>query len=252
MFILTFFFGLFGTIVGSFLGVVIDRVPLGKSIIWGRSHCDYCQRDLRWFELVPIFSYVIQRGKCLRCKRRLSWRYPLIEVLTGVLFGVLWIFISPSLLAYFSAVIIGCSLLCILVIDLDHMIIPDGLVLTTTIGAIMYHIFSDTGLWILLQNYVLTGIGSYIIFYGLWRITKRRGIGFGDVKLSFALGLIVGSPQVIISLYGAFLTGAIVGIILLLYGRKTMKSAVPFGPFLILGVVIACFLDARVVLLQFL
>lgn len=180
--IVIIYWSIVGTVFGSFLGVVIDRLPHGKSIIWGRSHCDTCKRSLRWFELIPIFSFVIQRGRCLMCRSKLSWRYPVYELVTGILFAGLWYLVGPSLLLFFSTVIICCSLFVIFVIDLDHMIIPDVLIVTTSIGALSYHLLYNQSIIQFIQNNIVTGVISYILFYLLWAGTKRKGIGFGDVK----------------------------------------------------------------------
>ncbi len=246
--IITLYWFIVGTTVGSFLGVIIDRLPNEKSIIWGRSHCDFCKKNLRWFELIPILSFVFSNGKCLRCHKALSLRYPFYEIVTGMIFVVLWM-ISGGIVSTFAGMcLIACSLLAITIIDLDHMLIPDLLVVSTIIGTIVLFLQSNQSLMGFLKNNLLTAVVSYMLFYALWAGTKRRGIGFGDVKLAFALGLLVGYPQVIISLYGAFLTGAGVAIILMLYGKKTMKSAVPFGPFLVLGALISYFINAHSVL----
>jgi len=248
---MSFFWGMIGLFIGSFLGVTIDRLPYGKSIAWGRSRCDYCNKPLRWFELIPVFSFFIQRGRCRRCHKKLSWRYPVIEIATGLLFAFVWFYTGPSIFAYLSALVVVCSLFVIVMIDLDHMIIPDIFVLTASIGAAMYHLLENYSLFAFLKNNFLTAIASYILFRILWEVTRRKGVGFGDVKLSFALGLLVGFPQIIISLYAAFLTGAFVAVILLLCRKKTMKSAVPFGPFLVLGAVISLFFDAHQIISYF-
>lgn len=245
---ISLFWGMLGAFIGSFLGVVIERLPKEQSIIWGRSHCDYCKKNLRWFELIPVVSFFFQGGKCARCHKVLSWRYPALELFTGGMFAILWMAQAPLLLPYTISLGIACSLLVIVVIDFDHMIIPDVLVGITSLLAFLYAIFTRTSVIEILKNNLVTGIVCYLLFYGLWYGTKKKGIGFGDVKLAFALGLLMGFPRVIIGLYGAFLTGAFVAIILVLHGKKTMKSAVPFGPFLVLGAVISFLVDAQYIL----
>lgn len=207
-----------GLMVGSFLNVLADRLPKGETVLWGRSHCDYCKKTLRWYELLPIVSFLLQRGRCLRCKKTLSIQYPLIELITAVGF----IIFPPS------SYLIFCSLLVIFVADLKYQIIPDSMVILGTIGIVGR----------IRENFV-SGIGAACIFWILWRVTLGRGMGFGDVKLVFVLGLLLGYPLIIVALYIAFLTGAAVGVILILTGKKKLKSRIAFGPFLLWGTVCA-------------
>lgn len=234
-----FFFSFLGLFIGSFLGVVIDRLPEGESIIFGRSRCDYCKRTLRWFELIPLLSFFFQRGRCLRCDRRLSLRYPFIEIVSAIMFAYVWIFVDFSLYLYVPAVIVASCFLAIVFIDLRHMIIPDSLLIISMIATAVFHLFRLQSITHFFLNHAITGASAFIAFYLLWIFTKKSGVGFGDVKLAFALGLLLGFPRVIVGMYIAFLTGAFVGSILLLSGRKTMKSPIPFGPFLIFGSMMA-------------
>lgn len=247
-----FFLSFLGLFIGSFLGVVIDRLPEGESIIFGRSRCDYCKRTLRWFELIPLLSFFLQRGKCLRCNRRLSLRYPFIEIISAILFAFVWIFVDFSFYLYIPAVIIASCFLAIVFIDLRYMIIPDSLLIISGIATVIFHLFRHQSISQIFLNHAATGVSAFVVFYLLWIFTKRNGIGFGDVKLAFVLGLLLGFPRVIVGMYIAFLTGAFFGSILLLSGRKTMKSPIPFGPFLILGSIIAMNIDVESLFSMFL
>ncbi|MBI3577579.1 prepilin peptidase [Candidatus Gottesmanbacteria bacterium] len=213
------FIFLFGLCIGSFANVLIDRLPRGEDIFRGRSRCDYCKKELRWFELIPVISFFIQRGRCRRCHRQLSIQYPLVELASAVAFVFLFPHI-PSLLIFLS-------LLVIFVADLKYEIIPDSMIILGLIGGLIGK-FS-----------ILSAIGAAAFFLFLFLVTRGRGMGLGDVKLAFLLGLILGFPTIVIALYTAFLTGAAVGIILMIGGKKTLKSHVPFGPFLILGAMFA-------------
>lgn len=208
----------FGLAVGSFLNVVIDRLPKGENIISGRSRCDHCGKTLRWFELIPLLSFVLQRGRCLRCGKQLSVQYPIVEMATALGFA----FLYPS----FSYILIFISLFVIFVADLKYQIIPDSMLIVGVVGVL----FQGRPMW-------LAGFGASLFFLILFLITRGRGIGFGDVKLGFLMGLLLGFPYIVIALYIAFLTGATAGVILILGKMKTLKSAVPFGPFLIWGTV---------------
>ena len=214
-----FFF--FGLCIGSFLNVLADRLPKEENVLWDRSRCDYCKKSLRWHELIPIVSFIAQRGRCLRCHKKLSLQYPLVELVTGIGFALLH--------AHPTSLIIFCAFLVILIADLKFQIIPDSMVLALAIGVVL-----RTGL--VVPNLV-TGVLSALFFYCIWLSTRGKGMGFGDVKLAGVLGLLLGFPMTVFALYIAFLTGATVGVILIIGKRKTLKSKIAFGPFLIFGAV---------------
>lgn len=230
---------LLGLCVGSFLNVLADRLPRGESVLWTRSHCDYCKKPLRWFELIPIVSFVLQAGRCRRCHKKLSWQYPTVELITagGFLYamygadGSYGSTVGMGLIAYW---LIFSSLLVIFVSDLKYQIIPDSMVIVGVIGAIGV-------IWGIREigEHTLVGLGAAAFFFLLWMVTRGRGMGLGDVKLAFLLGLLLGYPRIVVGLYSAFLTGATTGVILMMTGRKTLKSTIAFGPFLIIGAVIA-------------
>lgn len=222
------FAGAFGLFFGSFFGVLIDRIPRGESILWGRSHCDFCKKPLRWFELIPVVSFIMQRGRCKRCKKRLSASYPAIELATALLF-ILIVLLSP--LPIIDFVLFPCLLL-LFVTDLKYEILPDVWIGVACIAAITRLIFL-TGISGDLLPYLLSAVGAMVFFWSIWAITHGKGMGFGDVKLAFFIGLLLGYPLTLIGLFGAFLTGAIVGVILIIAAKKRMKSHVPFGPFLL-------------------
>jgi leader peptidase (prepilin peptidase) / N-methyltransferase len=215
---MTGFLFILGLLVGSFANVLIDRLPRGESIWWGRSHCDYCKKTLQWYELIPVISFVLQGGRCKRCHKKLSIQYPLVEIITGIGFAA--VHSLP-----FS--ILFVSLLVIFVTDLKYQIIPDSMIVLGIGGAF------GTGF------HVISAAGSFLFLYLLWMITRKRGIGFGDVKFASLMGLVLGYPGIIIAFYIAFLTGAFVGVILMIARYKTWKSKIAFGPFLVFGTVTA-------------
>lgn len=228
----SFFAFFLGMSVGSFLNVLIDRLPKGESVLVGRSHCDWCKKNLRWYELIPLFSWIIQAGRCRRCHKRLSIQYPLIELTSGILFiiGFQQTQIIPFLF-------VSCSLLVIFVADLKYQIIPDSMVVVGVLGALIGFIGQIRPIGLL--PYLASAAGAAGFFLLLWLVTRGRGMGFGDVKLAFFLGLLLGFPGIVIALYAAFLTGALVGVILILLRKKTIKGSVAFGPFLIIGAIVA-------------
>jgi leader peptidase (prepilin peptidase) / N-methyltransferase len=248
--LMVFYIFCLGICIGSFLNVLIDRLPAEQSVIKGRSHCDHCQKNLHWFELIPLLSYIYQRGKSLCCHKNLSLQYPLIELVSGIGFIViaanipgLWDNLKNGLLDYSFIrltvywIIFSC-LLVIFVADLKTQIIPDSMIFTGILAGIL-RIWLIPNFTFYILNFTLSAIGAGFFFFMLWLITRGRGMGFGDVKLVVLLGILVGYPGIIISLYIAFLTGAVAGVILILIRHKTFKSIVPFGPFLIAGTIIS-------------
>ena len=225
-----------GLLIGSFLNVLIDRLPKGEQLLKGRSRCDFCKKTLRWFELIPLFSFLLQHGRCLRCHKKLSIQYPLVELATGIGFVVLYFLSSHNLTVLLSYSLIFSSLLVIFVSDLKYQIIPDSMVVVGILGVILQgdslQFPQGVTLWI-------SAFVASLLFYLIWVITKGKSMGFGDVKLAFLLGLLLGYPKIVVALYTAFLTGATLGVILILKGKRTLKSKIAFGPFLIAGTLIA-------------
>ena len=209
-----------GLAIGSFLNVLIDRAPLDESILWGRSHCDYCKKPLRWFELIPLFSYIWQRGRCRRCRKSLRMQYPLVEVANAVLFGIIaWQF-GPiasvaDIVGLLGMLLFASAALSIIVADSLYQLIPDGAIILILLSAVCTFVGSPSSV----VACVISAIVAYGIFYFLWWITHGKGMGFGDVKLAGVLGLFLGFPDTILAFYIAFLTGAVVGVILIL-GRR--------------------------------
>lgn len=245
---LGFIFFIIGTAVGSFLGVVIDRLPRKKSIWVGRSVCDSCHKKLTPIELVPVVSYIVQGGKCRKCHAKLPLKLLICEVLTGLAFVLVYLVFplsafhfQPTLFTFFTILyllLVMCLNIVIFYIDLDFGIIPDELIGVFVITALLYNfIFFRVGFIV----HIFSGLGAFLLFLFLYLITRGRGMGFGDVKYALAIGLFLGFPAIIVSLYFAFLTGAAISLILIVYGNKHLKSSIPFGPFLAAGTIFACF-----------
>lgn len=239
-----------GLFVGSFLNVLADRLPREESVIKGRSHCEKCKKNLEWYDLIPLFSFLQLRGKCRYCRSPLSFYYPVVELVAGVMFVLVFLFVNQGSSMYHVLSIkyiwellyylfIVSSLIVIFFADLKYGIIPDKIVFPAIAITFFYFIINHSSLII---NNLLSALGACLFFLFLFLITKGRGMGFGDVKFAFLMGLILGFPNIIIALYAAFLTGAAVGIILILWKRKkAFGTAIPFGPFLAIGTLAAVF-----------
>ncbi len=229
----TFFILFFGLAVGSFLNLLADRLPKGEDVFTKPSHCDFCKHKLSALDLIPLLSFIFLKGKCRYCKKRLSLKYPVTELVTGLGFLGIYKYFDitsvPFLLILFSV------LLVILLSDLWYFIIPDSMLVVGIVTTIVYKLFfQSTDFWFSL----ITGVAALLFFYFLHIVTRGRGMGFGDVKYAFLMGLLLGFPAVVISLYIAFLTGAGVGIILIIIGSARLKTRIPFGPFLVLATAI--------------
>ena len=236
-----------GAIVGSFLNVCILRLPKEESIITPGSHCPHCNHPIKFYDNIPLISYLLLRGKCRYCKRSISAQYPLVEGITAI--GSLLLFLkyglSWSYLFYFSFV---AALIVITVIDLYHQIIPDVIsspwIGVGLLGALIIpHItFFNSLLGILL------GGGSLFVVATLYQwLFKREGMGGGDVKLLAMIGAFLGWESVILTILLSSLIGSITGIIIIALKGKDFKYAIPFGPFLSLGAVIALFYKNEII-----
>ncbi len=246
----------FGIIIGSFLNVFIYRFHTGKSLS-GHSHCLSCGTRLRWFELFPLFSYLALQARCRTCSCRVTPRYFAVELLTGVLFVLcLTLTLNPILLGLLWFIV--SVLVVITVYDLYHFIIPDGLTIALTVGAVIlvgYQRWLSPAGWIDFHWYLLAPLGGVFFFYFLWKISGGKWLGFGDVKLAFPLGLLVGPSLVFSFVVLAFWVGAAISLLILGFYKLrrgkahlhltsqalTMKSAVPFAPFLVASCLIIIF-----------
>lgn len=222
-----FYFLIFiiGLSVGSFLNVVICRLKTKESIISSRSHCSQCGVILKWYDLIPVASFIIQRGRCRYCGKRINWQYLAIEMATGLLF--LLIFDLSNLFVTSYLLFITCFLIVIFVYDLRHYIIPDKIVFPAIILSFLFSTFVGNFL-----NFLLAALGASGFFLLLVLFSKGKWMGMGDVKLAFLIGLVLGWPNILAALFLAFLSGAVVGVALIIFGEKDLKSQIPFGPFL--------------------
>lgn len=245
-----------GACVGSFLNVLIDRLPRNESIVKTRSHCDHCRRKLAWIDLIPVFSYLLLNGKCRHCRSSISIQYPLIELLTGSVFIITSFYffdqgfkvhdsIFTGAISLIYLLFIVSSLVVIFFTDLKYGIIPDKIVYSGVFASFLYFILNAN--FLVLSN-LLSAIFAFAFFFLVYIITHKKGMGFGDVKLVFLLGLFLGFPKIIVALYVAFLAGAAIAIVLIITKRKKFfRDTIPFGPFLVLGTITALFLGDLII-----
>ena len=251
-----------GAVVGSFLNVVILRHGAGASIAVGRSRCFNCGKFLKWRELIPIVSFVLQKGKCRECHSRISWQYPIVETIMGIIFVLLFQqsqisnLKSQNIFDFGFWILIFSLLIIIAVYDYYHQIIPDRFVYSFIGLAFMGLIFKN---WNLFENWklqiensdlmwsVLAGIILFSFFALMWLVSSGRWMGFGDAQLALGIGWFLGVEKGILAIMLSFWIGGIIGVFLLLWsglgsGRKYgIKSKIAFGPFLVMGALVAFF-----------
>jgi leader peptidase (prepilin peptidase)/N-methyltransferase len=230
-----------GAALGSFLAVLVDRLSTGRSFVKGRSYCESCKKTLQAIDLVPVFSYIVLLGKCRFCKKKIPFRLFLIELVTALLASTCFYLAITGIFSITSAILIFIILYLffgIFVADIIYGIIPDFFSLAALIVSFFYVYFQRSPM----IAHGIAGLSCFAFFLTLFVITKGRGMGFGDVKLSFILGFLLGYPLIIVSLYLAFLTGAAVAIILVVCRKtKFFGGSIPFGPFLVASTVISLF-----------
>lgn len=218
-----------GMLIGSFLGVVIDRLPAGRNIAVGRSECDNCHTQLRPLDLIPIVSFALSQGQCRHCRTRLSLRYPLIEVLTGFAFLMVYNH-NGSVFEVIFGFSLASVLIVVAMIDFDTMYIYDRFHIILLLLGIVLIANDPSSIKMRLLGTVIVSI-PYLI---LAIITQ--GIGGGDVKLIAAAGLVLGAPNTVVAFIISTLLGGIVAVYIVLFNKKKAKDAMPFGPYLCIGI----------------
>lgn len=223
-----------GAILGSFVKAAADR-SLASQTLLGRSKCVKCKHKLAWYDLIPLFSYILLHGKCRYCHKKLGTEYLVVEIVMGILIAFLFWQSSTAPELLFKTFFI--TILAILFLtDLKGMFIPDKIVLPSILIALIFLISIEPLLGSVIMAVLISGF-----FYFLIVITKGRGMGGGDVKLGALMGLCLGFPNAITAIMVAFLSGAIWSMALILRGKKHFGQAIAFGPFLVIGSLVALF-----------
>lgn len=236
---------IYGLLIGSFLNVCIYRIPLGKTVVKGRSYCPACGSLISWYMNIPLISFLLLRGKCHNCKLPISLRYPAVELLTALVFVTVWFKYGFSLEAIF-VLILFLILIIISFIDFDHQIIPDGLVIIIAFLGFMhlvYELFMGELLWysplsgVFAASLILVILGSII----------PNSIGGGDIKLMAASGFFVGGKLILLSLFIGAVYASIFSLFMVAFKKSSFKTAIPFGPFLSLGIATSVLTGERLI-----
>ncbi len=224
----------FGLLIGSFLNVVIARLPSGRSIWRPRSACPKCDTPIAWYDNVPVLSFLILRGRCRQCGTSIAWRYPIVELATGGVFALAYAQFGQSLDFVVAAVFLA-ALIAITAIDLDHQIIPDVISLPGIAVGLVGNLLTGRVGWLDSLLGIVVGGGLFLVII----LASRGGMGGGDMKLGAMLGAFLGWKIGLLAILVGVLSGGVVAVGLLLFGRKGRKEAIPFGPFLALGGAVA-------------
>lgn len=261
---ITLFFFLFGIVIGSFLNVVISRLQTQETIL-GRSHCTKCLHRIAWYDNIPLLSFAILRGKCRHCRERISWQYPVVELATGLSFAsvaALFFSITDPASWLLTGFYLGLfsMLIVVFVHDLLTMYIPMTTAWMAIVWAFLYLVISR---WLFPETLDLyarpdmaaslfSGIGAAALFWFLVRVSDETWMGMGDVYLALLMGFVLGWPGVLWGMTLSFGSGAVVGLLLIAFGKKGMKSQVPFAPFMVFGIALTLLLPQLFPVLRYL
>jgi leader peptidase (prepilin peptidase)/N-methyltransferase len=227
-----------GSVIGSFLNVCIYRIPEEKSIVSPPSSCPNCKAHIAWYDNIPFFSFIILGRKCRSCGAPISWRYPLVEGLSGALCALL-IFLYGLTPQFFLYYLLSASLIVITFIDLRYKIIPNGITLPgIVIGFLSSFINPDLAWWDSLLGIIAGGGFLGLVALGYYFLTKIEGMGIGDIKLISMIGAFLGVEGVVFTIVSGSVFGSIIGLFILARGKGDRKMEIPFGPFLSIGAVL--------------
>lgn len=220
-----------GLFIGSFLNAWIYRLEVGESILRGRSKCPNCGRTLSWFELIPIFSFILQRRRCRGCKKRIAVQYLVAEIATALLFGfIFWKYGGATILAIRDCVFVSAFLV-LFIFDLKHGLVPEVVVIPATVIAFFWNFLMEKE-W---QNLLLATVIGAGFFFLQFALSRGRWIGGGDIRIGGMLGAMVGFPLILPAIFISYILGSILSLALILAKKASFKTAIPLGTFLTVG-----------------
>ena len=233
------FLALTGLCIGSFLNVCIHRLPLKQSVVHPRSRCPDCGYALRWYDNLPVLSYaVLLRGRCRSCARPISLQYPVIELVTAVVFVLHWYAFGPTILLPLR-LLFGCALIVLFMIDLEHQILPDVITLPGIVTGVALSLFLPPGPLMSLLGVALGGGLLWAIAEAWLRLRKVDAMGFGDVKMLAMVGAWLGVKMVVVTFVLSSMMGGLIGVLLIGSRRADMATRVPFGTMLAVAALVA-------------
>jgi len=230
---------IFGLAIGSFINALVFRLQNKKKIINDRSCCPKCGHKLTWYQLIPVFSFIALAGKCQYCKKPISWQYPLVELITGLVFILPFFAFKISVFdfIFWQYLLFAFILMIIFAYDFRYMLIPDKITLPAII-LIAFIQFFNAGHQALITSYLLAAILASVFFLLQFIISQGAWIGGGDLRLGFLMGLMLGWPSILVALFLAYILGTLISLPLLILKKQNLKTQVPFGIFLTLATII--------------
>ncbi|MBB2480639.1 prepilin peptidase [Bacillus sp. APMAM] len=238
----TIYFAVVGLILGSFFNVVGLRIPEKKSLIYPGSQCPHCKHKLRWFELIPVFSFIFQLGKCRSCKTSISYIYPVMEAITGCLYAFTYAKLGWEIELLFALLLLSLIVI-ITVSDLIYMIIPDKILLIFTVIFIILKIMFPSEPW---WDPIVGAVFGFALLF-LIAILSKGAMGGGDIKLFFVLGIILGLKYTFLTFLIATFLGAVFGILMMIARKYKKRKPIPFGPFIGAGAILSFFFGDNII-----
>jgi leader peptidase (prepilin peptidase) / N-methyltransferase len=229
-----------GLAVGSFLNVCIYRLPRRESLAWPASHCPQCNRELSWYENIPVASWMVLRGKCRTCRAPIGITYPIVELVTAAVFGIGYWIEGPTLLLAVR-LLFACAMIVLFVVDLRHRILPNVITVPGLAAGLAFSFFLPPGWLASILGALLGGGILFAIAEAYYRLRGVEGLGMGDVKMLAMIGAFLGWQLALVTLVLASFSGSLLGVGLIASGRGRAQSALPFGTFLAVGALIAAF-----------
>jgi leader peptidase (prepilin peptidase) / N-methyltransferase len=251
-------FVIYGLAVGSFCNVVISRMRTGENMVVAPSHCPTCKMQILWRDNIPLIGYMMLRGKCRNCKKKISIQYPVVEFLTAALFGLVgYFYVIGFVPLLITAILLSIAMACLVVIfvyDAKYMEIPMIVMWIAIALFFAVNVFTDlhnnafeAGFWdSMTVMHGISALVAFCFFFGLSYVSDETWMGYGDAFVAIAIGLLLGPMGTFIALLFAFCVGALYGVVLMMLRRKNLKSEVPFGPFLITGMIVSYVLSGLV------
>jgi prepilin signal peptidase PulO-like enzyme (type II secretory pathway) len=240
--LLYFYIFIFGLIIGSFLNCLIWRLHKKESL-WGRSYCPKCKKQIAWYDNLPVLSFIFLKGKCRHCGKKISWQYPLVELVTGILFLIAYLRnpISLMKLDFYITLLRDWFLIAVMIVifvyDLRWYLILDVVTLPAILALFVLNLLLGFS-W---QNLLISGIIGGSFFFFQFAVSKGKWIGGGDIRLGALMGFALGWPNIIVALFIAYMIGSVVGIYLILTKKKQWQSQVPLGIFLTTATLVTLF-----------
>jgi len=237
---------LLGLVIGSFLNVCIHRIPRRESIVSPGSQCPQCQYPLRWYDNIPVLSYVLLGARCRRCRARIPARYPAVELVTLAVFVAHYLVIGLDI-TLVPRLLFACTLIVLFAIDLEHHLLPDAVTLPGIVTGLAFSLLLPPGIVSALLGVLVGGGVLWLIGEAYYRYAGQEGMGGGDVKMLAMVGAFLGWKLVIVTLVFSSVAGSLIGMLVLATRRGGLKYALPYGTFLALGALVASLFGERIV-----